>query len=205
MTGHRRVQGAITTLAALVVVSAATACSSTWRVGARPLDDLDRAAIIRCRFEAPREPLSSERIAALAGAYRVFMVGDRVPGVVASGTLDLALAPGSSEGIGAAPILVGTTAVDPSALGAVIPGPATAADPLAPGVGIYVFPTDDTSGEWAAVLRLGSESNRRDQQRFDGAHTTLRISSIGDTGFGGTWTSAEGASDASGDFCAVRS
>lgn len=205
MTGHRRVPGVIPTLAALVVASAATACSSAGRVGERPLVDLDRAAIIRCRFEAAREPLSSERVAGLAGAYRMFMVGDRAPGLVASGTLALVPATGSSEGMGAAPTLVGTTTVDPSDLGAVVPGDATAADPLAPGVGLYVFATDDTSGAWTAVLRLGAESNRRDRQRFDGAHTTLRISSIGETGFGGTWTSAEGANDASGDFCAVRS
>jgi hypothetical protein len=205
MTGSRRVPGPITVVVTLVVVSAITACSSGWRVGERPVDDLDRAAIIRCRFEPVRQPLSPEAVADLAGDYNIFMVGDRASGVVASGRLALAPATGSADGIGAAPTLVGTTTVDPSELGAVVPGDATSADALAPGVGVYVFSTDDTSGEWTAVLRLGAESNRRDRQRFDGAHTTLRISSIGDAGFGGTWTSAESANNASGDFCAVRS
>lgn len=55
------------------------------------------------------------------------------------------------------------------------------------------------------ILRIGSEANRSDRQRFDGAHTTLRVSAIDDDRFGGTWTSAEAAEERRGTFCAVRS
>ncbi len=54
------------------------------------------------------------------------------------------------------------------------------------------------------LLRLGSEANRRDLQRFDGGYTVLDVRTLSDNAFGGSWRSGVTRNQAEGYFCAVR-
>lgn len=190
----------------LLVAAMPIACAPSGEFDQMPEVDLTTAAVLRCGLEPAGSRLSGASIASLAGEYRLFMTGDDAPGDIVSAGLILRPVGDTTGGMGATPLLIGHSDVDPAELGAVIPGNAAGEDPEAPGVGVYAFAEDPASPEaLSVVLRLGAESNRRDRQRFDGAHTTLQLSALADQGFGGTWSSAEGASDATGAFCAVRS
>ena len=202
MIGRRAASRAVLAGVLPALLGSVTACSS-WRAGARSQDEVDRATIARCRLEHTALELAPDRIAALEGRYRLVMVGEREPSVQAVGSLDLAAPDSVADGGGAGPVLVGWAGIDPAPLGAVVPGDASSTDPLAPGAGAYAFQAGG-SEQWHAVIRLGSEANRRDRLRFDGAHTTLRITSIAEGRFGGIWSSALNADEASGDFCAIR-
>ena len=51
---------------------------------------------------------------------------------------------------------------------------------------------------------MGSQVNRRDEVRFDGGYTALRVGWIDDEGaFGGSWASGVRTVEAEGHFCAV--
>lgn len=179
--------------------------------GRSDIDSLDRADLARCQVAPSRVPIEAAAVEALAGRYRLHMISDAEPGDRVSGLLDLRV-PGAGPpdagppGAPAAPSLIGASDIVPAEVGAVVPGDLASMDESAPGVGAYVFAPDPARPtEMMAVLRMGTESNRRDRQRFDGAHTTLRITSIAADRFGGTWSSAVGADEMSGGFCAVRS
>jgi hypothetical protein len=189
--------------ACLVAGSMSAACATTRRSGGADPEHVGRSEIARCRFD-PVASGSARPLDGLAGTYRLVMTSDADPEIQTRGRLQLAPAPDVSRGMGAAPVLVGTTDIDASIVGAIVPGPASSEDPGAPGVGVYAFPERPGSAVTMAVLRLGSEANRRDRQRFDGAHATLRITARHDDRFGGSWTSAEGAVERSGGFCAIR-
>ena len=179
------------------------ACTLSYR-GAPTAADPNRPEILRCAF-GPGEAVSSSGATGLAGAHVLFMVSDAADSKVARGGLDLHAPEGQSSGFGLAPALIGATEIDASEVGAAVPGSAASVNPFAPGVGLYVFAEDaERPDDLTVVIRLGEEANRRDRQRFDGAHTTLLLESIGADRFGGTWTSADGARRASGLFCAVR-
>lgn len=196
---------AVGVVAALAGAAALSACLTVRRAGnGSPAPELDRAGLARC---AHADPGGRERIdlAGLAGEWRL---------VVADGddrraTGRLSLAPyRSPEAAGSdAPLLIGDSDVPFGDVGAIVPGDADAHDPAAPGVGLYALPPSEggADGHPILVLRVGSESNRRDRQRFDGAHTTLRVRAIDENRFGGTWSSAEGAREVAGSFCATRS
>ena len=91
----------------------------------------------------------------------------------------------------------GTTEVDFSAVGAVAPGDPKSADPARPGVLVI-------DGPERLMLRVGSEANRRDVRRFDGAYTAFQVQQVTDKGFAGTWRSGVGTVESSGHFCADR-
>jgi hypothetical protein len=93
--------------------------------------------------------------------------------------------------------LAGTAAVDFAAVGAVVPGDAASANPESPGVLVIERPGK-------VLLRVGSEANRRDVRRFDGAFTVLRVQQVTDEGFAGTWESGVEMDRSGGHFCANR-
>jgi len=200
----------------LYTTAFATACATVRTGGASNARSMDRAEQARCTIAGARVPFAEEDIVGLDGRYDLYLFSDSI-GAEAIGTLELAApAPAGQAGAGAdptaeddplveddplagpPPLLVGGTDVDATVVGAVVPGPATRGEDEAPGVGVYGSPEGDV------FVRLGSESNRRDRTRFDGAHTTLRVSSIEPDRFGGSWSSADGADSASGEFCARR-
>ena len=178
---------------------------ATARSNSHPrIDPLDRVTIARCQFADAGVEIGSETVEGLAGRYHLYMTSDAEPTDQTAGVLDLRVRAGSSSPD--APSLIGASDIDPDEVGAIVAGTLTSTDESAPGVGAYVFvPDPDRPSEVMAVLRMGAESNRRDRQRFDGAHTTLRIITITEDRFGGTWSSAYGAGETSGGFCAVRS
>lgn len=185
-----------------LIAGCATVRSGSSDRGGEPLD---RAALARCAYAAAPIP-DRDALLRLAGEWTLTLGAEGADPV--SGWLELRVPDGDAPaGDAAAPLLVGATGAPFADVGAVVPGPADSRDAAAPGVGLYAFdPGAEEAGtpRLAAVLRIGSESNRRDRQRFDGAHTTLRLGGASDDGFGGTWTSAEGAAGAEGTFCAVR-
>jgi hypothetical protein len=93
--------------------------------------------------------------------------------------------------------LYGTATVDLAAVGAVAPGDPASADPASPGVLVIESPG-------RVMLRVGSEANRRDVRRFDGAFTVLRVQQVTDRGFAGTWESGMNTDRSGGHFCANR-
>jgi hypothetical protein len=192
-------------LTVLTIFTLTGACATTRGPGQRTFEDLDRAEIARCRFDDTSPITAAVALTDLAGEYRMFMTSDENSGTLESGLLVLRPPFDDAPGSGEAPLLIGTTDIEASSLGARIPGDPASVEPSAPGVGVYAFRTPGGPEGLTVVARLGSEANRRDRQRFDGAHTTLRIGSIAAHRFGGTWTSADGAVETGGDFCAVRS
>ena len=186
------------------VVVLAVACAPPPDPLHPPLPDLSRAAVLRCSVSEARSPIAQRDVERLAGQYVLFMTGEEASLELVKGDLILDAASADSGEVGAAPTLTGMTDVDASAVGAMIPGDASSTEATAPGVGVYMFDDPASPGVLTAVLRLGTEANRRDRQRFDGAHTTLRIASVAPDRFGGTWTSADGAAQTAGEFCAVR-
>jgi len=194
-----------TRAAVVAAVTLAGAACTTVRGGGASPGPVDRATLARCRFVAGQT--DAGRVLELAGSYELVLFDDADPPRWTAGTLRLEAPevpprePTASEP--AAPLLVGAAELDASLVGAAVPGPAGSRDPAAPGVGMYVFPTPG-SATLAIVLRLGAEANRRDRQRFDGAHTTLRVTAVGEDRLGGEWSSDEGGRHAEGGFCAIR-
>ena len=97
--------------------------------------------------------------------------------------------------------LFGYTDVDLRSVGAYRVGDPGSQDPLAPGVLVL---ESDRNGQRAITLRIGSEANRRDVVRYDGAYTVLEVQQISEKGFAGSWRSGLRLSRVSGYFCAVR-
>lgn len=186
-----------------ILIAAVTAGCVTVRRSGGSLDttDLNRAELARCVHAEIVASFTPEAIAALAGSYDLYLF-DEDGGEASGGHLELQAVRNEIADpdplAGPAPALIGATDIDAEPVGAVIPGDAASTAPGAPGVGLYRFGPED------ARIRLGSEANRRDRTRFDGAHTTLTLTAIGDGRFGGSWASAEGARASSGDFCAER-
>ena len=53
-------------------------------------------------------------------------------------------------------------------------------------------------------MRLGADTNRRDDMLFDGAYTVLEVWEIAADGFAGTWRNGLRLSLTEGYFCAHR-
>lgn len=93
-------------------------------------------------------------------------------------------------------------------IGATRMGDPTATDSAMPGVGVYV--TSGRGGETTSVTaRVGSASNVRGQQVFDGGYFALYLRRLDAQGIWGGWASAPGTvglttSEASGHFCVRR-
>ncbi|MEJ2548948.1 MAG: hypothetical protein P8125_14230 [Gemmatimonadota bacterium] len=100
----------------------------------------------------------------------------------------------------------GWTTLDPEQVGAHRLGDPASRDPDAPGVLVLAnSDSPDSDGSSSIVLRLGSQANRSDIVRFDGAFTALYVRWIEENGFGGDWASGIRGPEVAGEFCAVRS
>ena len=78
-------------------------------------------------------------------------------------------------------------------------------DRSAPGVLVLTSPAAaGPAGPASITLRLGSQANRSDIIRFDGAYTALYVRWVADDSFGGEWASGITGPEAKGEFCAVR-
>ncbi len=155
--------------------------------------------------------LADASAAGLAGEYRITSVATAGPAVgdTARGTLSLQpyaeemqQMPGAGGAVDpnfVAPVF-GALNVDITRLGAVRLGALGSVDPDMPGVIVI-----ERVGEPKRILlRLGSEANRRDLQRFDGGYTVLEVQTLLDDSFAGSWRSGVTRTQAEGFFCAVR-
>jgi hypothetical protein len=148
----------------------------------------------------------------LAGEYRLQLASDSEARATVEGSLRLWAAdpslPQRTGPYGLADTthrypLVGTAGVDLAPLGAVAPGGTTSSDPSAPGV-LVIERTNSPATDERIVLRLGAESNRREQIRFDGSYMVLRVRRVDESGFSGEWESGGAPSATRGRFCAHR-
>ena len=102
----------------------------------------------------------------------------------------------------------GWTDVQFDEIGAHRLGDPSSTDIAAPGVLVLTSPdtADPASpGQVGSVtLRIGSQANRSDIIRFDGAYTALYVRWIEAESFGGDWASGITGPEAEGEFCAVR-
>jgi len=101
--------------------------------------------------------------------------------------------------------LYGAADVDLARIDAVSVGSTTSLDPIRPGVLVMQrrsAPGGPPRGD--IILRLGSEANRRDRQRFDGGYTALRVREISPGRMAGSWASGVTGEQAGGYFCATR-
>lgn len=158
------------------------------------------------------DTLSADASAAgLAGEYRVTIVATAGPAVGDTVRGTLSLQPYAEEmkqmpGVGGAvdtnfvtPVF-GALNVDITRLGAVRLGALGSVDPNMPGV----IAIERVGEPKRILLRLGSEANRRDLQRFDGGYTVLEVQTQSDDSFAGFWRSGVTRTQAEGFFCAVR-
>ncbi len=101
--------------------------------------------------------------------------------------------------------LYGFTDIDLEAVGAHRVGDPGSRDPSAPGVLVL---EREEYGRRVITLRLGSNANRRDVVRYDGAYTVLRVRQSDEDGFAGSWRSGSGSgldlSVTTGHFCAWK-
>jgi hypothetical protein len=101
--------------------------------------------------------------------------------------------------------LFGTGDIDLSAVDAVSVGSTTSRDPRQPGVLVIERHEAPNKAPMAEItMRLGSDANRRDRLRFDGAYTALRVRRVSPTGFVGAWGSGVTSERSAGYFCATR-
>ena len=101
--------------------------------------------------------------------------------------------------------LYGATDVDLSRVDAVSVGSTTSLDPSRPGVLVMERrAAPNRSPRTDIIIRLGSEANRTDRQRFDGGYTALRVRRLDPGGLAGSWASGVGTERAAGYFCATR-
>jgi hypothetical protein len=148
----------------------------------------------------------------LAGEYRVVLTSESGAAEAVGGRLHLRVAdpslPPRTGPYGLVDTthrypLVGTAELDLAAIGAVAPGGTTSNDPAAPGVLVIERVGGRPAGE-RILLRLGAEANAREQLRFDGGYTVLRVRQIDQSGFRGEWESGAPMPQANGRFCATR-
>ena len=186
-----------------VVAALAVACANRGqRAGPQPC----------AAFERPRT-LDAEAIAAIAGDYSLTLVatsGER-SGQVARGTAVLFENPdrlrrliGASGNpmLGVVVPFYGTADIDVAEVGALPLGTTNSDDPLQPGVLVIQNSPDDTTR--SLIMRLGSETNRRNAVPFDGGYTVLRVRHVGLDFILGSWASGTATEVAAGFFCAVR-
>jgi len=164
-------------------------------------------------FERPGT-LDAAAIAALAGDYSLTLVatsGER-SGQIARGTATLFENPdrlrnliGASGNamLGVVVPFYGAADIDVTEVGALPLGTTNSNDPLQPGVLVIQNSRDDTTAQ-SLVMRLGSETNRRNAVPFDGGYTVLRVRLVGPNSILGSWASGTVTEVAAGFFCAVR-
>lgn len=183
--------GVVVVLAGVVCVAGGCATRGTQRGAAG------------CQPSGPPDLASAPVTDGLAGDYRLTLVATQGAhhGRI-EGTLTLVPMPDSLRALGTSQVpLVGTTQLPLEEVGALRLGDVTSRDPLRPGAAVI---ERGTGPGRTIVVRLGSEANRRDLQRFEGGYTVLRIHRITEDGFSGLWVSGVMEDEAGGHFCAVR-
>jgi len=185
----------ITGVAALVILAAGlqvAGCSSN-----QPPEPAVDPGVCR---DAGSNPASLVRVGDLGGEYAFELTarsGDR-SGETAHG--NLTLVPRDSVGVP----YYGWTDLQPDEVGAHRLGDPSSTDKTAPGVLVLTSPdAADPSSPTSVTLRIGSQANRSDIVRFDGAYTALYVRWIDNGSFGGDWVSGVTGPEAKGDFCAV--
>ncbi len=153
-----------------------------------------------CRGEASDADLPS-RISYMEGEFGLRLSAETGSRVGENALGDLTLVRRDSAGVP----LYGWTDLDPEEVGAHRLGDPASQALEAPGVLVLA----DTvaarpSRDGSVTLRLGSQANRSDIIRFDGAFTALYVRWIDRGAFGGDWASGVQGPEASGTFCAVR-
>ena len=139
-----------------------------------------------------------------AGQYRLTLVEvvDEASNRSALGTLTLRRQKHDLDSLfNVSTPLYGFSDIDLRSVGAYRVGDLESQDPQAPGVLVL---ESDRNCDRVITVRFGSEANRRDVVRYDGAYMVLRVHWIEQDGFGGSWRSGFRMSRASGYFCAVR-
>jgi hypothetical protein len=156
----------------------------------------------------PREGVLPTTVRAedLAGEYDLLLVarsGEGTGGRVAG---ELVLHPYMTPREPAVPFrLTGTANISLEQVGAVRLGDLMSRDTTAPGVAVLERRVGMAGGEVSEItLRLGSLANQRNNTRFDGAYTALRVTWVDVVGFGGTWASGVAGPESEGYFCAFR-
>lgn len=194
-------------LRAAAVAALAVACASSPAARAGP------SPCAPAPFERPGT-LDAAVIAALAGDYSLTLVatsGER-SGQIARGTATLFENPtqlrhlidaGGNPMLGVVVPFYGAADIDVTEVGALPLGTATSNDPLQPGILVIQNSPDDTTAR-SLVMRLGSETNRRNAVPFDGGYTVLRVRLVGPGSILGSWASGTVTEVAAGFFCAVR-
>jgi hypothetical protein len=178
---------------------------------AEPKDQAETQDCAQVETELPADVSA----AGLAGKYDVRMVavsGEK-SGSSANGRLELVAhdssmrrltLPGrNSDTTNTVPVY-GKAEIDLSAVGAKHAGDLASLDPTRPGVSVFESSSPSASGS-RIILRLGSEANRRDVLRFEGAYTVLRVKQISEGGFAGSWESGAPLPEGGGYFCARKS
>ena len=153
-----------------------------------------------CR-EAAADPASLGRLGSVKGDYEIeltALAGERT-GKTTRG--QLTLLPRDSVGVP----YYGWTNLQLDEVGAHRLGDPGSRDRSAPGVLMLTGPdTSDPAGAGSVTLRIGSQANRSDIIRFDGAYTALYVRWVAEGGFGGEWASGVTQPEAEGEFCALR-
>jgi hypothetical protein len=153
-----------------------------------------------CR-EASEASNSLSRVERLEGQFRLRLSADSGPKSGRQAFGDLTLVRRDSAGVP----FYGWTSLDPEQVRAHRLGDPGSRDPDAPGVLVLTTPASARPEQIDGVtLRLGSQANRSDIIRFDGAFTALYVRWIERDAFGGDWASGVQGPEASGSFCAVR-
>lgn len=148
------------------------------------------------------DPGSLTRVFGLGGSYVLVLrarSGERSSETTQG---ELRLVPQDSVGVP----FYGWTDVSLDDIGAHRLGDPSSTDRSAPGVLVLLSPDTASPGRPGSVtLRIGSQANRSDIVRFDGAYTALYVRWIEKDAFGGDWTSGVTGPEAEGEFCAVQS
>jgi hypothetical protein len=188
----------------LFIVGLAAGCSGAKAGQAEPQDCAPVPTDLPAEASADR----------MAGEYHLRMVATSGPknGSSADGRLRLLpqdsslrqlTFPGGMRDTSSTAPLYGTAEIDMSPVGAVYAGDLSSLDPTRPGV-VVLQSSSGSAGGSRVMLRMGSEANRRDRLRFDGAYTVLRVRRISEDGFAGNWESGVPLPRSGGHFCATK-
>ena len=151
--------------------------------------------------QAISNALSLTHVDELGGNYAIVLTAGsgQKSGETTNGELELA----SRDSTGVP--FYGWTDVQLDEIGAYRLGDPSSTDRTAPGILVLTSPDSASPGQVGSItLRIGSQANRSDIIRFDGAYTALYVRWIEADAFGGDWASGISGPEAEGEFCAVR-
>jgi hypothetical protein len=189
----------------LFIVGLAAGCSGAQAGQAEPQDCTPVPTDLPAEASADRMAGEYQlRMIATSGPKNGSSVDGRLRLLAQDSSLRRLILPGGMRDTSTTVPLYGTAEVDVSPVGAVYAGDLKSVDPTRPGV-LVLESSARSAGGSRVMLRLGSEANRRDRLRFDGAYTVLRVRRISEDGFAGNWESGVPLPRSGGHFCATRS